>query len=162
MEGLTVAFIGHRKIEDEEGVTRKLYNVVERLIAGNNAVNFLFGSKSRFNGLCYDVVNDLKTKYPHIRRIELRSCNEFLDGVYLKLTLEDYEETRFPDKVRGAGKSSYIRRNEAMIDMCDIAVVYYDKTFVPHGLGNVTNSGTKLAVEYAVRKKKRIINLCEL
>ena len=57
-----------------------------------------------------------------------------------------------------AGKASYIERNQAMIIDSDFCVFYYDKNYVPL---TKTNSGTKIAYEYAKKKMKRTINLFE-
>ena len=51
-------FIGHRKINETEALKTSLYEIVERLITHNRIDTFLFGSKSRFNDLCYGVVSD--------------------------------------------------------------------------------------------------------
>lgn len=43
-----------------------------------------------------------------------------------------------------------------MIDRSDLLIVYYNENYKPK---NSKNSGTKIAVEYAQRKKKRLLNL---
>ena len=153
---MKVAFIGHRKIEKTETLKQKLRDIVSSLIEKENADTFLFGSKSEFNDLCYEIVTKLKESYPYIRRIEVRASNEYLAQMYIDITLKYYEETLFPEKVSGAGYRSYIKRNQAMIDMCDFLITYYNKEYQP--LSGKT-SGTRKAVEYAVKNNKRIINL---
>lgn len=67
--------------------------------------------------------------------------------------------TVFPKKADNARKASYIKRNEAMIDLCDKLFVYYNpkyKVDARHGLSQ--NSGTQIAIEYAQKAKKDIIN----
>ena len=153
---MQVAFIGHRKIEESGGLRQKIADIITALIEKAKADTFQFGSKSEFNDLCYEVVSELREKYPHIRRTEVRSANEYLPQMYIDITLKYYEETVFPESVSGAGHCSYIKRNQAMIDMCDILVTYFDKDYqLPAG----KTSGTREAVEYALKKNKRIINL---
>lgn len=42
-----------------------------------------------------------------------------------------------------------------MIDMCDVVLTYYDKNYnLPQG-----KSGTRVAIEYAIKKKKRVVNI---
>ena len=155
---MQVAFIGHRKIEEGRGLRQKLKNALIALIEKEKADTFLFGSKSEFNDICYDVVTKLKETYPYIRRIEVRATNEHLPQMYIDITLKYYEETVFPESVSGAGYRSYIKRNQAMIDMCDILITYFDKEYCQ--LAGKT-SGTRTAVEYAQNKKKRVLNLYE-
>ena len=152
---LTCAFIGHRKIEKAEALKQRLNNTVIALI-DEGVDTFLFGSRSQFDSMCYEVVTELQKTYPHIRRVEVRSSNEYLPQMYIDITLKYYEETIFPKSVSGAGYRAYIKRNQAMIDMCDILVVYCDMDYKPQAK---TRSGTILAFEYAKKKDKRIINL---
>ena len=140
-----------------EVLKSKLTDTIIALVA-ERVDTFLFDSRSRFNELCYDIVTALQQTYPHIRRVEVRSLNEYLPQMYIDITLKYYEETVFPERVHNAGYRAYIKRNQAMIDMCDVLVVYCDMNYKPP---TRTNSGTILAVEYAKKKQKRIINLYE-
>ena len=45
------------------------------------------------------------------------------------------------------GKSAGIRRNEAMIDICDVLISFWD----------MKSPGTKHAIDYAVKKKRKVI-----
>lgn len=66
---MIVAFIGHRKINYSETLKEKVKKIVENLIINENADTFLFGSKSEFDTLCYEVVTELQAKYNLIRRV---------------------------------------------------------------------------------------------
>ncbi len=73
-----------------------------------------------------------------------------------KVYLLGFEE-EFEHKTKyEAGKASYVERNQAMIDDSDFCAFYYNKNYLP---STKTNSGTKIACEYAIRKKKNVINL---
>lgn len=156
MEALKVAFIGHREIKNADEVTIKLKNIISALIEEENAKIFLFGSKSCFDDLCLAVVTQLKEKYyPFIERIYVRSTYEYINESYEKYLLRSYDKTFYPSAVKGAGYRSYVKRNQIMIDTCDVLVTYYDKDYRPlYG----KSSGTKTAVGYALKIKKRIIN----
>lgn len=134
---------------------QRVIDTVTELI-NEGADTFLFGSRSRFDEMCYEVVTELQKTYQHIRRVEIRASNEYLHQMYIDISLKYYEETIFPKSVSGAGYRSYIKRNEAMVDMCDVLVVYYDVNYKPT---SKTKSGTKISVEYARKKNKRIINV---
>ena len=158
-------FLGHRKINETQNLKNNLYEITENLITSENVDTFFFGSKSDFNTLCLNTVTKLREKYPHIRRIYVRSSFPDISDSYKDYLLENYEETYFPEKLYGAGKAVYIERNKEMIDKSDFCVVYYDKNYAPpkrsrRGLtDHQPKSGTKLAYEYAVKKNKRIINV---
>ena len=59
MQENTCCFFGHRTINETEELKTKLYEVVEKLIIENKVDTFLFGSKSRFNDLCLDIVTKI-------------------------------------------------------------------------------------------------------
>ncbi len=159
-------FIGHRKIDKSVEFNKNLYNEIEKLV--NSGVDiFFFGSKSQFDSLCYSIVSGLREKYPHIKRIYIRAEYPDINEDYTDYLLESYEETQYPDKLRNSGRAVYVERNQQMVDRCSVCVFYYKENYLPPPRKNskreLTNyqpkSGTKTAYEYAVKKKKRIINV---
>ena len=159
-------FIGHRKIEITDELEKKVKDYIENLITNENVKVFLFGSRSRFDDLCYDIVSKLKEKYYDIKRVYIRSQYELIDESYEKYLLGFYEETYFPERCKGAGKISHVVRNQAMIDDSDFCVFYYDNNYSPPERKQAKNcvstykpnSGTSLAYKYAQSKKKSIKN----
>ncbi len=149
----TCCFIGHREINVTDELKEKLHVVIERLIVYENIDTFLFGSKSQFDDLCYDVVTEIKKKHPHIKRIFVRAEYPYIDESYKAYLLESYEDTCFPKSVLGAGKASYVKRNCEMIDNSRFCIVYYKEDYTPKD----RKSGTKIAFDYAEKKKKTII-----
>ena len=65
---MTVCFIGHRTVDNAEQVKAKLLDALSTLIK-NGADTFLFGSKSDFDTLCWEVVTSLKGQFPHLKRV---------------------------------------------------------------------------------------------
>lgn len=63
-ENYTCCFIGHRKTEETENLKLQLKAVFENLITAENVDTFLFGSKSQFNSICYELVTEIKEKFP--------------------------------------------------------------------------------------------------
>ncbi len=155
---MKVTFIGHRKIKQTNKLIEKLTRIITDLIVNESADTFIFGSKSEFDILCHKIVTELMCKYDNVRRVYVRAEYEYIDKAYTKYLLNYYEDTFYPTEVHGAGEASYVKRNRVMIDMCEVLVTYFDEKYTPH---TGTNSGTKTAVDYARRKKKRIINVFE-
>ena len=153
MKERTCCFIGHRKIEDTLELRTELYDSIERLITDEKVDNFLFGSKSRFNDLCHGLVTEIKEKYPHIKRIYVRAEYPDIDDSYKEYLLKYYEDTYYPEKIIGAGKAAYVERNCEMINNSRFCIIHYDEQNAP----TTRKSGTKIALEYAVKHKKDII-----
>ena len=149
----TCCFFGHRKINETEELKSKLIEIIEKLIVENSVDTFLFGSKSRFNDLCYEIVSKIKEKYPHIKRIYVRAEYPDIDETYKNYLSESFEETYYPEKIIGAGKASYVERNYEMIDNSSYCIVYYDELNAP----TTRKSGTKIALDYAIKQNNEII-----
>lgn len=64
-----------------------------------------------------------------------------------------YDETYFSEKVSGSGRAVYIKRNYQMIDQSHFCVIYFDENNIPA----TRESGTKIALEYAIKSKKEVI-----
>ncbi len=165
----TCCFIGHRKIDDTPELRNKLEKTLLALLE-NGVREFIFGSRSQFDDLCYDLLTELKKVYPDIKRIKYRSdYPDELSEYSKQFFLDGYEDNICPEGVEGAGRLSYVKRNEAMIMASDICVSYYDKNYHPKPRKISKNaltsyqpkSGTRIAFEFAVQKNKKIINLFE-
>lgn len=160
---MRVCFIGHRNIEKTDELISLLRDTIVTLI-DKGVTTFLFGSKSEFDNLSWKIVTELKKKYPFIKRVYVRAAYQFIDKSYEEYILKSYEETYFPPKLENAGKFSYVERNYEMIDNSTYCVFYYNEDYIPPLNRNTLlpssgNSGTKIAYEYATKKKKIIINL---
>ena len=149
----TCCFIGHRTINETEELKSKLCKIIEKLIVENSVDTFLFGSKSRFNDLCYEIVTEIKEKHPHIKRIYVRAEYLDIDESYKNYLLESYEDTYYPEKIIGAGKVSYVKRNYEMINKSHFCIVYYDEQNAP----TTRKSGTQIALDYAIKQNNKII-----
>lgn len=161
----SVCFIGHRKIECTPELRERLQSILIDLIE-NGTVNFIFGDHSAFDSLCYELVTELKEKYPEIKRINFRKDYEDTDDYTMQFLITGYEESICPKGVGSAGRASYVKRNQAMIRESDVCIFYYDENYLPsrrktsrHDICDYQpKSGTALAYAYAESKMKRIIN----
>lgn len=155
MKTNTCCFFGHRTINETEELRTKITEAVERLITYENVDTFLFGSKSRFDSLCLELVTKLKEKYPHIKRVYVRAEYPHISEYYRNYLLECYEDTYYPEKILNSGRAAYVERNYEMVDNSRFCVVYYDEQNVPA----TRKSGTGTALDYAIKKQKHIIVL---
>ena len=149
----TCCFFGHRTINETEELKAKLYKTIENLVVNENVDTFLFGSKSRFDSLCLELVTALKEKYPYLKRVYVRAEYPEITEEYKVYLLRSYEDTYYPENLIGAGKAVYVERNIEMINRSLFCIVYYDESNTP----TTRKSGTKIALTYAEKKKKNII-----
>lgn len=166
---MKVAVIGHRELFLSEKIIELVKTQIGRLIA-EGADTFYFANKGAFNDLCYKTVTEFKNTYD-LKRVYLRAEYKSVNLEYINYLLTLYEETNFDDRVCVAGRYSYVKRNEIMIDSCDVLLTFYDDCYVPfYKLSHMNSmlppknvrSGTAIAVHYAKRKHKPIINIFDL
>ena len=151
----TCCFIGHRKINVTNELKLHLKTEIENLIENHGVDTFLFGSKSKFNDLCLECVTEIKEKRPNIKRIYVRAEYFYINEEYKNYLAEYYDDTYYPEKIRDAGRTVYVQRNYEMIEKSRFCVFYYDEGNLP----TARKSGTKIALNYAVRRKREIIVL---
>lgn len=97
----------------------------------------------------------------------MRSAYPDTSDSYKSYLLETYDDTYFPEKVRGAGKASYIKRNQEMINQSRFCEVYYDENYLPPRRKNnkqdiiayQPKGGTKISYAYAAGKNCEIMNM---
>lgn len=153
MKENTCCFIGHRTINETEELRTKLTDAIEKLITDEKVDTFLFGSKSRFDSLCLEIVSNLKEKYSHVKRIYVRAEFPVIDDDYAAYLLELYDNTYYPEKIKNAGRAAYVERNYEMIDNSRFCIVYYNEETAP----KTRKSGTRIALDYATKKEVQII-----
>ena len=155
MEEKACCFFGHKSMSVTEKLREKLYLEIEDLIINNGVNTFLFCGKGCFDRLCLETVTELKEKYPHLKRIYVRAEYPYIYDQYEKSLLKIYDETYYPEKIIGAGKTVYVERNIEMIKRSRYCIVYYSEEEAPKN----RKSGTKIAIEYANRYGIEIISV---
>ena len=151
----TCCFIGHRKINETKELKLRLKEIIEKMITENSVDTFLFGSKSRFNDLCYEIVTEIKQKYPYVKRVYVRAEYPYIGDDYKRYLLQKYEDTYYPECITNSGKAVYVERNCEMIDNSHYCIVYYNVQYAP----TTRKSGTEIALEYARERNKEIVLL---
>lgn len=150
----SVAFFGHRHIENVFEVTQKLQRVIRELMSENEYVEFLVGRNGEFDVLSASGVKTAKKEY--------RNDNSSLCLILPYTTAEvrdnrkafyDYfDEIEVCKEAEEAHrKASITIRNRKMAERANCIICYID-----HKSG-----GAYAAVKYAEKLGKKIINLAE-
>lgn len=145
---------GHHKIEITEQLKAKLTTTLENLISQEDVKYFYFGGFSEFDDLCWRIVTELKKVYPDIYRIFCLSDPRHLRPLKRPKWLknEDYEEITYLDLDFDYWYTRIYFRNCEMINRSDYVVFYVNHS---------EESGAYKALQYAIKKKKQIINICD-
>ena len=168
------SFFGHRNLILSEEEIEKLKKILIDLIENKNVRNFLFGSRSLFNGLCFSLLYKLKKKYPFLCLIAYDCAHEDsiaiddkvkYDRMQVFQNIEYFDKKIKLNRVFSAGRLAYVVRNQEMIDNSDYCCFYFKEDYRPPKMKQSKRSilevqpksGTKLALDYARRKEKEII-----
>ena len=153
-EHKSCSVFGHSKIEITENLKERLTLTFENLIAKENVRYFYFGGFGEFDDFCWQVITKLREKYVDIKRI---FC--LFDPRHLRLSKrpkwinnENYEEITYLDLDFDYYYTRIYFRNCEIINRSDFVVFYVNHT---------ERSGSYKALQYAIKKKKQIINICD-
>lgn len=145
---MIVTFCGHRNFQAKIGVKEKIFKIFESLKAESQTLIFYCGGYGNFDRFASGCVNQFKRLYPFVKSYYI---SPYLSEIHLQKKLSEgcYDGVYYPSLENVPKRFAIIKRNEWMVDQADIIVSY-----VRYPCG-----GASRTVEYAKRKKKRIINL---
>ena len=140
-----VAFAGHRYEWQSIGVEEKLLQVLEDLI--NRGYNIFYdGNYGAFDNKSRNAVLKLKNKYPYIRLVLILTYYHHDKEKYPIPSY--YDDTILPDIEEYHYKQRITKRNEWIIDQCDLLVCHIKETY---------KSGAYNTLQYAQKQNKPII-----
>ena len=151
---LTISFFGHRKII-EKYVRERLQDALLKIVKNNCDISFLIGSHEDFDALILSIARELRKEYKNIQITVVFTTLTILKkdsetGYAIANSFDDVH-TMIYDIEEEYFKRQITVSNQRMVDESDIVICYVDM--------NERQSGAKMAVEYAMKKNKEIINL---
>ena len=108
---MIATFIGHRRIQNRSGVSKRIREIVLYLIEYRNVDTFLFGSRSDFDELCLEAVLEIKKKKTPIKRIYVRAAYPHIDEIFFAYFYRFFDSTYISDGIDRAGKTTYVEPN---------------------------------------------------
>ena len=146
------SFFGHREIEVTKELKQKLKKVLKDKIEKEGFEVFYFGGFGMFDDLCWEIITELKTEFPYIKRVFCLYDQRHLRASKRprNLSKDNFEEFVYFDLEFDWWYKRIYFRNIAIIDKSDF-VVFYVK--------NKKSSGAYKIYEYAIKKKKSLINI---
>lgn len=152
MEVYTVAFFGHRSIDNSSLIVDRLDKIINGLIREKTYVEFLVGRNGEFDQYVSSAIIRAKRKY--------RNDNSFHVLVLPYATAEYLNNApsfaAYYDEIEICGESAHAHfksaiqiRNRKIVDRADLIICCIDREL----------GGAYQTVRYAQKQKKKIINL---
>lgn len=146
------SFFCHRKTIITEELVCRMRELLKSLIVECNVQTFYFGGFSTFDEVSYNIVSELKQNYPNIKRVfclyDPRHIRESKRPLWIKNQL--YEEYIYLRLRFDWWYTRLYYRNLEIINRSDYVVVYAEEK---------EESGAYKALQYAIKKNKKIYNL---
>ena len=150
----TVAFFGHREIDNSFKIEERLEEEIYRLLQEHEYVDFLVGRDGDFDQFASSAVLRIRKQYrddnsslvlvlPYARAEYLNNEDSFHD-YYTDVEIS-YEASK------AHPKAAIQIRNREMVDRADLILCCIEQK----------NGGAWQTVQYAVKQKKTIINLAD-
>lgn len=149
---MEISFFGHRDIYNSDEVGNKLAEVLEREFGKGEAL-FYVGAYGAFDFIALKKCVEFKRIHQDAR---IYFVTAYWDEDYLQdrdFITELCDGVLYPDIETVPKKYAISRRNKCVIDFSNVVICY---------LENKTWDGAAKAVEYALKKKKRVINIGSL
>lgn len=148
----TVAFFGHRQVEDYFGIRKQVENVVRSILQDRIYTEFLVGRNGEFDELSASVVREVR------KEIGEEYCSLVLVLPYASNRNKDYwSQLKFlydeievcQEASQAHYKTAFRIRNRNMIDRADKIIFYVKRK----------NGGAYEALKYAEKAGKEIVRL---
>lgn len=147
---MIITFCGHSNCLFNDDIKKQLKTILGNKIIKNPTCKFYLGGYGDFDELCLRTLRELKHDF---HTIEILFITPYLDKNYSKLEFakNHYDDIIFPPIESVPRKFAILKRNEWMVEQADLVIAY-----VMYSWG-----GAAKTLEYAKRKKKRIINIAK-
>ena len=147
----TCSCFGHFDVDITDDLVARTKTEIDRAIEDGVRI-FLFGGRSNFDDLCYDLVTEKKNANSqlNIKRVFCFALDKQLRKPPRWFVRKEYQALDCQTKDFEYWYTAIYYRNLAMIDQSDLILFWVEER---------ENSGAYKTYQYAVKKHKHIVNL---
>ena len=151
---MIIAFVGHSSISSKNAVKEMVKQKIRNNTTDGNSVICYFGGRGDFDTICAHACRELKQEYSGIEVIYVTPY----------ISLSEQEKIRemhrsglcdtsiYPPIENVPPRFAISKRNEWMMAKADLIIAYVNRSY----------GGAYKSLQVAKRKKKKIINICDL
>ena len=143
---MIITFCGHSDFFESDKYKKLLIDILEREIGACYAEMYL-GGYGGFDSFAYACCKEFKSQRPNVSLVFITP--------YLNvdpILVQNYDSVIYPALEDKPKRYAISYRNKFMVEKADLIIAY-----INHDWG-----GAYKTYEYAMRKNKRIINLCDI
>lgn len=150
---MVISFLGHRFLYGCEGLTERIEKAIMENADYGDDIVFFCGGYGDFDDLSARVCRSMRGKWKKSEIVFVTPYMTVAQQEKMKawIDLGLYDSIIYPPLEKVPLKFAIQKRNEWMIDQSDFIIAYVDHSY----------GGAYQSLNYARRKKKRIVNLAE-
>ena len=150
---MIITFLGHREIYNRSSIYENIRNAILNNIVPYEKIYFYCGGYGDFDNMCVEACHSLKR---NVIDCEIVYVTPYITATHQKqikhlIDLNLYDSVIYPPLENVFPRYAISHRNKWMIDQADFIIAY-----VKHEYG-----GAHTALQYAIKRKKTIINLAK-
>ena len=151
---MIIAFAGHSFISSFERTKEMVKEQIRNSIAYEKKAIFYLGGYGDFDEVCAYACRELKQEFDFIERIYVTPYISLIEQGKIKEMQNQglCDMSIYPPIEKVPPRFAISKRNEWMMEKADLVIAYVKRDY----------GGAYKSLEFAKRKKKKIINLCEL
>ena len=151
---MIITFAGHALISSNGKIKEKVKEEIRNNIVDAKSVMCYLGGYGAFDEICACACRELKQEYDNIEVVYVTPYISLSEQAKIKENQKDglYDTSIYPPIENVPPKFAISKRNEWMITNADLVIAYVDHSY----------GGAYKSLQIARRKKKKIINICEL
>ena len=150
---MIITFVGHGSMQFSHDLSRKIKKTILENTGIGEAVTFYCGGYGDFDIHCASVCRSSKSHIPNCEVVFVTPYFTSSQQAKLKnfVDMGLYDSIVYPPIEKTPPRFAISKRNEWMISKADLVIAYVSRTY----------GGAYQTLQFARRKKKRVINLAE-
>ena len=151
---MTIAFAGHSVISSGKRIKETVKEQIRKNIAEAEFVTFYIGGYGEFDKICAYACRELKKERDGIEVVYVTPYISLSEQAKIKEMQHSglCDTSIYPPIENTPPKFAIIKRNEWMMTNADVVIAYVGREY----------GGAYRSLQIAKRKKKKIINICDI
>ena len=153
VKDMIITFAGHAFISFSDRVKESIKEQIRNLIVDAEPIRCYLGGYGAFDEMCAAACRELKREYDCIQLVYITPYLDLAQQEKIRLMQNCalYDTSIYPPIENVPPRYAIVKRNEWMITNADLIIVYVNRNY----------GGAYKSLQFAKRKKKRIINIVD-
>ena len=151
---MTISFVGRSYVAMSDKVKEIVKEQIINSITDAEHITCYLGGRGDFDEICARVLRELKRDYPEIEMVYVTPYMSLSEQAKIKEMQRRglYDYSIYPPIENALPRFSILKRNEWMMENADLVIAYVNRSY----------GGAYKTLQFAIRRKKNIINIYDL